>query len=159
MAHFDSRPDIQFWALHLKFKNDPVSADGNSEAKNVSATIRFFDSHHKELFAIDGRWADGKYPTPTTPKADIGPADFTIGQTRDLDIALKYPSELDCYAVNNESFERNPGHLTLNEYKLVGTDLAAEIRLRGPLVDSKWKIKFRNLGVGQGFEIIDCHSV
>jgi hypothetical protein len=107
MAKFVNRPQIEWWAMHLKLLNDSKSHKQHGEPANVTARISFYNDDGPEpkyLFHMYGRWADGTYPTAATPKATITPTTFPIGFTRDLDICLKYPQETDCFGVNNESF-------------------------------------------------------
>jgi hypothetical protein len=63
------------------------------------------DGRYVPLIELDhGRWADGKYESPQNPKSEINVTDFAPGQIRDLDVALKYPNNDECYAVNNDNF-------------------------------------------------------
>ena len=77
--------------------------------------------------------------------------DFPIGASRELNLAIKYPEDSDCYAVNNQSYSspnlRNPNQ------RLRGADFIARVRLRGPYVDRSWKFEFKNPGAGHGLKV------
>ena len=161
-AKFIDRPQVQWWAMHVKFLNDSKSTQQHNEPANVTARITFYNIDGPEpqyLFNLYGRWADGMYPTAVTPKAAITPTTFPIGFTRDLDICLKYPQDMDCYGVNNESFESNPVDLKLEKYRLRGVHFRAEIRLRGPFLDKTFRLEFKNKGTGGGFSELRYSSV
>ena len=142
--------------LHVRIINNPDFSTPEAAARKVSAVIRFYDEQGKELFFIDGRWAESDQPA-TRPwgvsTIDLLSMDFGIGQTRELDVAFKDSEDVECYGINNDSF-RTVG-LKYPRFKLEGRIFTAEIRLRGEWIDQTFKVRFRNLGRGAGLEVIE----
>jgi hypothetical protein len=102
------------------------------------------------LFFLDARWGDTDQPQPGQMTIALLSVDFKVGQTRELDIAIKFPEDADCHGMNNDSY----GHPDMKDprWRLTGTDFWAIVRLRGPYVDKRWRFDFRNPGVGQSLE-------
>src|SRR6266851_3022773 len=50
--------------VHARFVNDPASPTPEAVAKDVIATVQFFDSSGTELYFLDGRWGDTDQPQP-----------------------------------------------------------------------------------------------
>jgi hypothetical protein len=144
----------QFHALHLFLKNDPECSTEKCKAREVTATIDFYTVRNgmlKPICRLDhGRWADGKYVSQEHPKSEIALADFPPGHIKDLDIAMKYVGEKDCYAVNNDNYASSD--LRIESHRLSGTHFVAVVRIRGIGVDKTWRLRFRNEGKGRGFQ-------
>jgi hypothetical protein len=132
-------------SVHLKIRNDPQFPVPEANAKGVSAKITFYDSQNSELFTFDARWSDTDQPSSRAQlqsKFDLLCVDIPIGQTREIDIAMKYPDETDAYGFNNDSYfcsqYQNP------QWKLVGEDFTVEVRVRGTYIDKIWRMRFKN---------------
>lgn len=132
-------------ALRLKICNDPPVPVPSANAIKVGARLTFYDSNDSELFSFEGRWSDADQPSirhPGESKADLLSVDIPIGQSRDIDIAMKYPNEAEAYGINNDSYfafhYQNPA------WKLVGEEFRVEVRLRGTYIDKTWRMRFKN---------------
>lgn len=160
-ACFPAKPSVGWWwAMHLFLLNNSKSTQQHGEPANVTAKIDFYNNDGPKpryLCHLYGRWADGSYPSPTTPKAEITPTTFPIGFTRELDICLKFPGDSDCYGINNESFEI--GDLRLPQYQLAGRNILAQVTLHGPFVDKRFHLRFKNEGPGGGFSGLEWSAV
>lgn len=143
--------------VHAGFVNDPVVPTPDGVAKDVLGIVEFFDATGKKLYFLDGRWADTDQPQPETPTVQLLSVNIPIGQTREMDIAFKYPEDDDCYGVNNDSYRtsdfRDP------RWKLTGSDFYAIVRLRAPYIDKRWRFSFRNLGSGKGLEAVEAQEM
>ena len=141
--------------LHVRFVNDPQVPTDNSIARGIIANISYLAKKDlKPILSQAGRWGDSPQPPAVqkgTPVVDLAHMDFPIGAIRELNLAIKYPEDSDCYAVNNQSYSspnlRNPNQ------RLLGEDFIAQVRLRGPYVDRSWKFEFKNLGAGHGLKV------
>jgi hypothetical protein len=144
-ATFKFRPEMQWWALHLKLQSN--------KSVDVVAKITFYNADAPKpqyLFHFYGRWADGHYPTATTPKAMITPTTFPAKFPRDLDICLKYPADTDCFGINNESIEASPNDFKLDQYRLTGVHFLAEVQLQPSFKEKAFRLWFKNEGAGGG---------
>ncbi len=145
--------------LRVKLENATPHQYPNSEAKNVTATISFYDTAGKLLVAgMDARWTASRQP--------VGPhwqsivpllgMDFGIGAKRDLDIAFRDVTYTKTYgdmpsagfvALNNDNFGferwRKPEHL------LAGERLMAKIRVSAVWVNTEFSVEFWALPQGE----------
>jgi len=146
-------PESSF--LHIRFTNNPTNplAGSEAEAKNVLARITYYDGKGNQLFPyIYGRWSDTpepyelKGPKAKTPRpmSDYLAINFTIGQTQELAIALKYAGSPICYPFNHESYEYPQFKDARRELR--GGSFMAEVELIGQRVNSKWKLRFSTAG-------------
>ena len=149
--------DLPIFCIHCRFINDPEVSTLESIARNVTATMEFRDANNRLLFTLDGRWGDTDQPQPGQTTIDLLSVDFQIGQTREVDIAFKYPGDADSYGFNNDSYGRPDWRDP--RWRLDGEDFSLVIRLRGPYIDNRWQCYFRNPGVGQPFEARGIQSV
>jgi len=96
------------YSLHLLLKNDSTFSTEKCKAREVTATINFYSLRNGIVTPIcqldHGRWADGKYVSQEHPKSEIALANFPPGHIKDLDIAMKYAADEDCFAVSNDNF-------------------------------------------------------
>ncbi len=144
--------------LYLSVVNDPVTTGEQSIAKSVTAAIEFYEPQGDLLLAMDGRWSESPQPANRDRSkdfvADILPADFNIGATRNLDIACKAQNEEYCFALNNDSFAK--GHdPRLARHRLPTGHLIARVRLRAVNVDCVFEVIFRNPGQGGSLQVIE----
>jgi hypothetical protein len=147
--------------LRAKLENAPPHHYPNSEAKNVTAKISFYDHSGQLLIEdMDARWTASTQP--------LGPhwqsivpllgMDFGIGDKRDLDIAfaettyIKMPPP-SLVALNNDNF-RFP-RWREQEHVLSGERFLAEIHVRAVWVDTKFSVEFWPLSHGEiGFALV-----
>jgi hypothetical protein len=144
-------------SIHVRFINDPLVPTPEGAARGVIATIEFQDMRGGALFQLDGRWGDTDQPLPGSPTVQLLSVDFQIGQTRELDIAMKLPRDADCHGINNDSY-RAP-NLKDARWRLVGPEFYAIVRLRGAYVDRRWRLHFRNPGAGSALEALDAEEL
>jgi hypothetical protein len=141
--------------MRVKLENAPPHPYPNSEAKNVTATISFYDHLGKLLIAdMDARWTASTQPVgPHTQSiVPLLGMDLGIGVKRDLDIAFaattpyKTPSP-SLVALNNDNFRftcwEKPDHV------LQGERLVAEVHVRAIWVDTKFSVEFWVLPHGE----------
>jgi hypothetical protein len=83
--------ELPIFCIHCRFINDPEVATPESVAQKITSTIEFRDAINRVLFTIDGRWGDTDQPQPGQATIELLSVDFQIGQTREVDIAFKYP--------------------------------------------------------------------
>ncbi len=137
-------------ALMLRLQNQPDTQAPESVATGVSATILFHDSNGNRLFSMDARWADTAAPFEREHYDDITEilaVNFPIGQQRTLDIALKYPEDAECYAMNSDNY--NAPDLRLPTHRLPPGTIIGDLRVQGLNIDCSINIQFTNGGSGQ----------
>lgn len=141
---------------HVKFKNDPEIRSVKTAAKNVVAEVTFFNNESKKILGpIYGRWSDTKQPGTQSPfdsirdlcKVELEPN----GLPRELDIALKYAEEEDCYAFNNESCLSSDWKIP--QFLLKGDILQVHVRLVGENVEKEWWFVLHNEGLNKSMQI------
>jgi hypothetical protein len=148
-------PNTAFSSLVLEVENDPPSPSADSVASMVTPRLAFLDWNGEERFSFVGRWSDSNQPRPF-PVGFIPPEsstiDIPIGVRRQLDLAIKYDQEAECFGFNNESYRfqlgRNPS------WQLEPGEYIIRIRLRGSNVDQEFTIRFRNPDAGRDLEAI-----
>src|SRR5262249_37736344 len=94
--------------IRFRLANEPIVPEENSVARQIRATLKFYNASGERLFEMDGRWSDSPQPSQRDPGQDIIKilaVDFPIGQRRSLDIAFKDKAKGDCYGVNNDSWQ------------------------------------------------------
>lgn len=142
---------VQAW-----FKNAPVTRQDSSIAKQVTATIEFwqYQTTHPML-TIAGQWIESRAPdfigfTGITNKIDIYPND----ENYKLNILLKWEEDEDAYAYAVESFihsERQDGRENMRRiqpgmYKVY-------VKLKGVGVDKTFLYGLKNPGKGEDLEM------
>lgn len=150
-VRYKTDPDgmLRWYSLKLLLTND------SAFDIDMGASFRFYRIENDGSLTFlrkfeHGRWADGKYESPTSPQAEINIAHFISGQTRKLDVVMKYPDDQECYAANNDSTHVSDWRLSQNEIK--GRSIAADVRLQGTGgFDRSWRLTFDNPGKGQPF--------
>jgi hypothetical protein len=136
----------QYHCLKLYLKNDPLVVSNESNTA-VTATIVFHDVNEHEYFRMDGRWADGPQPGQTS-LIEMLTAKFAAGETRELDLVLKYVEEEDCYAMNHTSYEVADLGFRHPKRKLPAGEIGARIYLKGLQVNLEIDVQFTNEGRG-----------
>jgi hypothetical protein len=142
--------------LRVKLENAPENNYPNSEAKNVTATISFYDQSGKLLVAdMDARWTASAQPVGPHTQSIIPllGMDFPIGSKRDLDIAfaemtyITTPPPPVLVALNNDNFRfprwRKPDRI------LVGERFVAKICVRAVWVDTEISVEFWAMPQGE----------
>jgi hypothetical protein len=143
--------------VRARFVNDPVVPTPDGVANDVVGTVEFFDASGERLCFMDGRWADTDQPQPGTSTVQLLAVNIPIGQTREMDIAFKFPDDEDCYGVNNDSYRARD--FKDQRWKLSGSDFYAVIRLRAPYIDKRWRFHFRNPGAGNGLQALEVEEI
>lgn len=143
--------------VHARFVNDPVVPTPDAVAKDVIGIVEFYDASGKKQFFLDGRWGDTDQPQPGAQTIQLLAVNIPIGQTREIDIAFKFPEDDECHGVNNDSYRT--GDLKDPRWRLTGSDFYAVVRLRAPYIDKRWKLHFRNPGPGKQLEALEAEEI
>jgi len=126
-----------YTALRLRLTNDPPHNTPDSYARGVRASVSFWNPLTGDrLLFVDGRWADSTQPSQRDVNRDITEilaVDFPVGQSRSLDLLIKYPEDEYCYAMNNDSYE--VPDLRNNNLRLPKGILRIVVRVQAPYVD------------------------
>jgi hypothetical protein len=144
---------------HVLVRNDPGLRKAEAAANHVIARISFFGAGDCDpLFTIDGRWGDTEQPatrSPFAPISDLRRMHFPPnGETHELNVAIKYREDEECYAFNNESC-RIPGWRN-RDWGLQGQEFRVRVTLQGEGMDKdemRWFV-LRNMGKGSGIELV-----
>ncbi len=140
---------------HVNFCNEPKVYAVEAAAKDTYAEISFYTNKGELLLgSIYGRWGDTKQPEdPFEPTRELVKVNFEpTGQRRELDIAMKYPEDKDCYAFNNESYSSYDWRIS--KFLLKGDSFYVKVRLAGiPMIDKIWWFALYNEGRGKGMRI------
>lgn len=147
--------------LRAKIENAPPNHYPNSEAKNVTATVSFYDQSGNLLIAgMDARWTASSQPVgPHTQSiVPLLGMDFPIGAKRDLDIAFAEATYIKIpltklVALNNDNFHFS--HWKKLEHILPVERVRAEIRVSAVWVDVRFSVEFWVLPQGEiGFLLV-----
>lgn len=156
-----NRPHVGVFCANVNFRNDPIISSPSAEVMNALAEISFRHEGREVLRVMNGRWGDTEQPAvrkakdPFASLIDLNTVPFRIGETHELNIAVKHPEQAWFYAFDNSTFDfqnwENPSYkLTEHEYRVT-------VRLRGGHLDDEQHFIVRNLGVGKGLEIEVAH--
>ncbi len=148
------------WFAHVDVRNSHSSPGEGVEAKDAIGEVTFYDASDGEVLLgpLRGRWRESDPPPelspykthPTADAIDLAPNESI---PHELDVAMKYPEEEECFAYNNANY------WTANWSKLPAHRLnAEEMRVRVAITGSNFKplvgwFVLRNPGVGGGLEI------
>lgn len=147
--------EVMAWPFfaHMDVKNDPEGSAPTAIA-DVLAELTYFDMEGNTLFQVAGRWGDSDQPAgrdPLKSVIDLQRARIDIGAKRELNLAMKYADDEDCFAFSNEVYQvpgwKHPTHL------LRGRQIAVRVRLRGVHVDAEWRLILRHRGRGSALTI------
>jgi hypothetical protein len=141
--------------LRVKIENDPPHPCPTSEAKNVTATVNFYDQSGNLLIAgMDARWTASSQPVgPHTQSiVPLLGMDFPIGAKRDLDIAFAEATYIKMpltklVALNNDNFRFS--RWRMQEHILADERVRAEIRVSAAWVDVRFSVEFWVLPQGE----------
>jgi hypothetical protein len=135
-------------SLVAKFKNDPQFHGEKATAKDVIALTSFFNIDVEQsprfLFTVNSRWATNPEPKPKDSNKDILGTDIRIGETVELDIAVKYLLEDDAFAVTNEGYGSHA--LRHPKFQLDGNRFLAVVRLMAVNIKETFEFRFENAG-------------
>ena len=127
--------------VHVLFSNEPEKPTKLNDAIKVRAELTYYDTMDKRLLGpINGRWGDSKEPGQLTPdqRMEILFMNFpSNGAECNLDVAMRYPDDQECYAYNNESYFAPNGSFKKPEYKLEGEKFYVRIVLKGAIFKEK----------------------
>lgn len=147
---------VPFSCVILRITNDAATSAPDSVAKQVGAFLAFYNADGRFLFSFAGRWGDTPQPPHLQQNQvpfELLNVDFPIGGTRELNIAIKYLEDAECYGVNNDSYGYPP-YFNNPRWRLDGQRFRVDIRVQGVYVDRSWTVHFANLGVGGGLEAV-----
>lgn len=139
---------------HVKFCNRTKVHTAEATAEDVFAEISFYDNEGNSILNLVGRWGDTKQPeSPFEPTRELAKVSFEPnGLPHELDIAMKYPEDEDCYAFDNESYFSYDWRVP--RLLLKGRSYSVKVRLAGiPMIDRTWWLRLYNEGVGKGMKI------
>ena len=72
-----------------------------SVAKQIGATLTFHKGSLGPNFSFEGRWGDTTQPNDLAHVSlDIRTVDIPIGLSRELNMVIKYQTDIDCYGFN-----------------------------------------------------------
>lgn len=140
---FEAQPNSSFSSLNVLFANDAEGLTEGCVARSVIAVIRFLDASGGLLCEVDaGRWGDADQPTnPRASRVPLRRVDFPIGETRELNVAIKFLADGRCYAVDNDYVATGGRKQSL---QLRGETVTAEIKLLAVGVNVEWSVRFEN---------------
>jgi hypothetical protein len=146
----------QPYFAHAKFCNRATAYTVEAKASDVTAEISFYSDEGKLILdRIYGRWGDVEQPkeafAPIRPFAKV---EFEpTGYPHELDIAMKYKEDENCYAFNNETYFSGRDW-RVPKFLLRGNKFRIKVNLKGvPMVDKEWWFMLYNEGVGKGMRI------
>jgi len=115
----------------VQVSNASTSAQESATAQGVRARIRF-DPLGTE---VDGKWTAQREPIlrglGVEDLVALGAIDIAPGQSRDLDVAVKYDFESECYAFSNDSYG---GDFRVPRYRLPGSEWQVTVEMTGTRV-------------------------
>jgi hypothetical protein len=137
-----------FSSLNLLFANDASGVTEDCTARNVVARVQFSDSSGSALCEVDaGRWGDADQPRDSiASRVPLRRVDFPIGETRELNVAIKFSSDGRCFGVDNDYVATRGRRPSL---EITEEIVSARVRLLGVGVNSEWVIRFENPSVGR----------
>jgi hypothetical protein len=112
LRHQSDGPEVWVWCVYGQVENVPEPGDDGElpDAKNVHATLRFIDAKGRTIKDnFEARWSsspqDASVETTQAPATQDLPAN---GGPYKLDVAIKYRSDPQCYAWNDQSRFKTP---------------------------------------------------
>ena len=134
------RPSVAF----VTFVNEPETTVEGAVARAVIAEVDYFSPAGSQLGTMQGLWPiSDPARGGMTPNADVPRADFSIGETRKLTVAMKWGNKGSCTAITNG------GVMAYHwgsppEFAITAPVFHVRVRLRGILVDSVFWFEVRN---------------
>jgi hypothetical protein len=134
----------------LTFANEPKSYTEESVAKGVTALVTIRDAGSDQILSqCAGRWIPEAGDISLSEEG-LRTADFLIGGTHTLGIAMKLFTDYQCYA-----FDPNPcWYPNQPAVAIKASEFRAVIRLRCPYFDRSWTVRFRDLGHKKGLKAL-----
>jgi hypothetical protein len=153
-----SAPHDVVYCANVLLKNDPTGSHPTAEAASVLGQITFLHGGVPVLTIHTARWGDTEQPAirkakdPFASLIDLNTVPFKIGETHELNVAIKHPHQAHFYAFDNSTYDyanwENPA------YRLEGDTYEVIVRLRGVHLDQEHRFKLRNLGAGTGLQFL-----
>jgi hypothetical protein len=138
--------------LQVWFSNIPKSPLETSIARDVTAKIRIYRASTIEIFdqfEYHGQWAKTNAPDNVGYDDILDSVDIPPGHLESkLIIALKYPSDSNCFAFTREGLRSTPDGRT-SKYAIAEGVYKIIIHLRGIGIDKEYCFDFKNPGVNQ----------
>jgi hypothetical protein len=151
-----SAPHSFVYCASVLLRNDPNGSHPTAEAPSVLGQITFLDHGVPVLTINTARWGDTDQPAirkakdPFASLIDLNTVPFRIGETHELNVAIKYPDQAFFYAFDNGTYDHpnweNPA------FRLDGGTYEVTVRLRGVHLDQEHRFRLCNLGTGAGLE-------
>jgi len=140
-------------SLVVSFTNEAQIPMDSAVARDVIARINFFNCEVEQnpILALStyARWASNPQPSQLLShqtNREILATDIRIGETVELDIAVRYLDEDECFAVDNNSYYFSLKNPSLALGSLAGNLFLAKVELNGVGVKETFTFKFRNQG-------------
>ncbi len=112
----------------VEVSNQSDSAGTTATAEDVRARIGFNPSGIR----VDGKWTDSREPVLRQQGREdllaLGAIDIAPGQTRRLDVAVKYEFEAECFAFSNDSYGSD---FRVAKYQLPGNEWRVIVVITG----------------------------
>jgi len=88
---------------------------------------------------------------PFASLIDLNTVPFRIGETHELDVAIKHHDQPHFYTFDNSTYDHpnweNPA------FRLEGNTYDVVVRLRGAHLDQEYRVRLRNFGVNAGLQV------
>jgi hypothetical protein len=138
-----------FEVLQVWFRNNPSIPSEATIAKAVTALIEITKSDSTILFKYHGQWAESNAPNNVGYNNFQDNVEIKPGYLEaKLFIALKYPSDADCYAFTREGFV-SIGDGRYPVYRIAPDAYFVKIYLMGVGVDESYRFTLHNYGSNQ----------
>lgn len=139
--------------LQTWFINQPALPGEASIAKDVTAKITIFNFEESQLFEYHGQWAKSNAPDNVGYDDILDSVNIPPGHLEaKLIIALKYPSDSQCYAFTREGLRSTPDGRS-ERYRIPEGTYKIKVHLRGVGVDEHFWFHFRNIGTNKSLEL------
>jgi hypothetical protein len=141
--------EIKFEVLQVWFRNNPSIPSEATIAKDITALIIITKSDSTILFQYHGQWAESNAPNNVGYNNFRDTVEIKPGYLEaKLFIALKYPSDADCYAFTREGF-LSTGDGRYPVYRIAPDAYSVKIYLKGVGVDEPFRFTLHNYGSNQ----------
>jgi hypothetical protein len=134
-------------SLVVQFINEPEFHVETANAREVIALAQFFnldrDGDRKLILNDYPRWATNDDPEPGKANRHLLPTDIRIGESVELDLAVKYLHEDEAYPVTNHSYVY---HALRHPTPLLGRKFLIVVTLSAVNLKEQFEFMFENLG-------------
>jgi hypothetical protein len=142
--------------VHVVFSNK--QALWSMTACRVHARILFYNEENRLLFEMAGRWGETRQPAAFETTRGLEIVDIDANEKPiEVNVAMKYTWETDCYAFNNESYQVNG--FKLSKFRLSGKRFRVCIQLVGVNFRKQWWFELLNEGENRDMQLTRCPPV